>query len=690
VNIRILIILISIPVLLKAQWVTQNPLPTAENLEDVLFLNEYNGFIGGSSVFLKTIDGGASWEKISIKIDKVRSIFFINNNIGWVSGYEKIFRTTDCGNSWQLILDSPGMDILKIFFTSINTGYFISNSVAFKTTNGGDTWTKIFHEYQYSRFSSVYFIDDQTGWILDEIQGRSWKTTNAGESWNFMKLPSPAGNSTSIPRNIFFVNEKTGFIAGPNKTFLKTTNGGVTWKYYAVDQNSYNTSYYDVYFRDTLNGWVVGNEGLYQTLNGGLSWFKKIRLIVGSLKRIHFSNDSVGYAVGEVGLIYKTTNAGKTWKCITQGERDHISGSHFIDKELGFAVGWKGLILKTTNGGETWIKKSAGTTNYLDKIHFVSASTGYIAGDGPILKSTDGGETWHPSSFYANFRCLFFIDENNGWAGGYDGLYAKTTDGGSSWSSKNVLPYSTVSCIYFIDRETGFMQDRSGKIQKSTDGGITWHSEVTDSSAGVILSIAYTEGIIYAAGTEALIRSTDMGSTWEKLGGNKLMNLQFPDELNGFALRSFSPNQLLSTEDGGHTWNELPFYCNNISFVSSKTGWAFDYFGIIKRTDSGGKKDSIMLSASNEEIVYSTLLFQNFPNPFNPVTNIRFSIAQGCYTRLHIFDILGREIALLVNEYKQPGEYQINFNGTGIASGVYFYTLIAGSYSITRKLILIK
>ena len=101
---------------------------------------------------------------------------------------------------------------------------------------------------------------------------------------------------------------------------------------------------------------------------------------------------------------------------------------------------------------------------------------------------------------------------------------------------------------------------------------------------------------------------------------------------------------------------------------------------------------------SKNELPESFELKQNYPNPFNPATTIKFTIpyvetqhaASLQYVTLRIYDILGREIATLVNESKSPGNYKIEFNGYQIPSGMYFYTLTSGNYSKTMKMVLIK
>ena len=91
-------------------------------------------------------------------------------------------------------------------------------------------------------------------------------------------------------------------------------------------------------------------------------------------------------------------------------------------------------------------------------------------------------------------------------------------------------------------------------------------------------------------------------------------------------------------------------------------------------------------------------LYQNYPNPFNPTTKIKYSIpsvemhggASVQNISLKVYDVLGNEIATLVNEEKAPGEYEVEFDGSKLGSGVYIYKLTAGSFSAAKKLVLIK
>jgi hypothetical protein len=94
------------------------------------------------------------------------------------------------------------------------------------------------------------------------------------------------------------------------------------------------------------------------------------------------------------------------------------------------------------------------------------------------------------------------------------------------------------------------------------------------------------------------------------------------------------------------------------------------------------------------EIISEFNLEQNYPNPFNPSTNIRFRISDFGFVSLKLFDVLGNEVAILVSEEKQPGDYEIEFNSSSIkhlpSSGIYFYQFRAGSFTDTKKMILLR
>jgi hypothetical protein len=150
------------------------------------------------------------------------------------------------------------------------------------------------------------------------------------------------------------------------------------------------------------------------------------------------------------------------------------------------------------------------------------------------------------------------------------------------------------------------------------------------------------------------------------------------------------------TCDGGNSWHYSQIQeclVSNVYFINQNTGWILgDYGSILKTTNARRPVGKIVLPEK-----YS--LHQNYPNPFNPVTKIRFEIpplnlplsgGERERVMIKIYNILGREIATLINEQLQPGVYEVTWDGTNYPSGVYFYRLTTKDFSQTRKMVLLK
>ena len=112
--------------------------------------------------------------------------------------------------------------------------------------------------------------------------------------------------------------------------------------------------------------------------------------------------------------------------------------------------------------------------------------------------------------------------------------------------------------------------------------------------------------------------------------------------------------------------------------------------GIILSTQNGGVISNVKNNNPGDARPTVFELAQNYPNPFNPTTTIRYELRNDGLVRLKVYDVLGTEVATLVNEEKAAGRYEVNFNASALASGVYIYKLQAGSFINSKKMILLK
>lgn len=148
---------------------------------------------------------------------------------------------------------------------------------------------------------------------------------------------------------------------------------------------------------------------------------------------------------------------------------------------------------------------------------------------------------------------------------------------------------------------------------------------------------------------------------------------------------------VLKTTNAGDNWTiqqtSLNEFIYGIAFTSPVEGLACSWSGKILKTTNGG----VVTSISDPLIIpegYS--LRQNYPNPYNPSTDIEFSILKNEYVKLVVYDYLGREVKTLVSEQLSPGSYSVSFDGENLSSGVYYYKLTAGSFTETKKMTLLK
>jgi hypothetical protein len=150
---------------------------------------------------------------------------------------------------------------------------------------------------------------------------------------------------------------------------------------------------------------------------------------------------------------------------------------------------------------------------------------------------------------------------------------------------------------------------------------------------------------------------------------------------------------LFKSTNGGDMWSSFTGLTsrslNAISFYDVNHGFVVGDSGMIFHTSNGG---GVVVDAGKEPgpAPKEFLLDQNYPNPFNPVTVIRYQLAVNSFVTVRVYDLLGREVAMLVNEVKNAGGYNVQWDASGYASGLYFYRLQAGPFVEIKKMMLLR
>ncbi len=700
------------------EWFIQNTSVNTSDLHSVKFVDENIGWIvGDNNTILKTTDGGETWITLTTGTEGYRnySCYFTDSNYGYVVGNSRIRRTTDGGTSWNDIPIASGQQLNSVFFINQKTGWTVGYpGKILKTTDGGINWLSYFSGTD-ENFESVYFVNDTLGFVAGSganFSGNSLilKTTNAGEDWLVCSI------EYNEPLNsIYFINKSIGYVVGYHHSVFKTTDGGNFWE--NISSNTIGDWLNSVIFINRDTGWVAGYETDFRkTTDGGLSWIDQslgIYSLNAILYSIDFINDTIGWVVGNDGKIFKTTDAGTTW--ISKSSPLTISNLNsvfFIDNKYGWISGEDGTLLHTTNGGTNWVKQLLPSHNNLTSIFFVDKNIGWCSGQ-TIYKTTDDGESWIYQNTPANVNSIYFIDANTGWAVGYGGMILKTIDG-ENWLIKPSGTSYDLYTIHFVNSKIGFVTGKrtiyvsgygsfsSRKILKTTDGGESW-SELNLSSSNY--SYIFPADIYFANQNTGwacnyglpLIKTTDGGNTWFELNFNGGKSIYFTDSSTGWIVTG--SEKIYKSTDGGITWSEqqsgVISGLNSLYFINDCTGWVVGENGTILSTIPNQIVDTV-----DNEIPTEFKLLQNYPNPFNPTTTINYQIPRTSFVSLKVYDILGREVATLVNEEKPAGNYEVKFSAKGgsssggdgndLSSGIYFYKLQTETYTSVKKMILMK
>ncbi|MCC7246396.1 MAG: hypothetical protein IT269_12005, partial [Saprospiraceae bacterium] len=442
---------------------------------------------------------------------------------------------------------------------------------------------------------------------------------------------------------------------------------------------------------------AAGQYGVLRySTDGGFTWLGAKSPVASTYAAVSLANSTVGWAVGSGGVIVKTTDGGATWAVQNSGVTITLNDVHAVDANVAYACGGGGTtaanistLLKTTNGGATWTPvwnastipaglqgfNSSGTTLYyatLYATHFISEMEGYVVGGltssvpvangsgSKIAKTTDGGATWSvitPVTGGNNFRCVNFVDANNGWAAGFNGSIYNTSNAGANWNPVTSGTTLILNGIHVVSPTTvviGTGASTKGIVRKTLDGGATWTADTLNQQIGVLGPVVFDGGVGLVGGSVGMIYSTpNTTSNWMLRSGGSALNVNdmhfidnntgwygadggqvfrtvnagsawtnsntgltgaitgvyFTSASNGFAVSSNSVAGPVGSRssDGGATWAVVPMGTGNtnlfdVYFPSASTGWTVGAGGAVNKTTDGGNSWINQVSGSSASL----------------------------------------------------------------------------------------
>ncbi len=368
---------------------------------------------------------------------------------------------------------------------------------------------------------------------------------------------------------------------------------------------------------------------------------------------LYFINDSMGWiSSGSTNNVFKTTDGGLTFT--TQNTTLTTNAIHMVSATEGYCGGASGFVYRTADGGTNWNFHGTIASTLIDMTYPPSGGLGYACGfDGVIYSFTSAGVTAMTSGVNGHLSSVSFpVNSLEGWFCGVGSIIRHYT--GGAWVGDQVNITGAWNAIYFVNNQNGWAVGDDGKIIHTTDGQ-TWSVQRPSGS------------------------------------GSSLFDVFFLNANEGWAVGI--NGTILHTTNGGTNWNVegavlTTDFLTGVHFTSATNGY------VVGQSKTLLKYTQLTSAEDQEEQPTEFKLEQNYPNPFNPSTIISFQLPASSNVTLKVCDVLGKEIATLVNEEKPAGTYEVEFNPESSirhpASGIYFYQLKAREFTQTKKMILIK
>ncbi len=662
-------------------WTIQR-IDITNNLNSITFVGSYAWIVGDAGLILSSSNSGISWaQQSSGTLRNLHKIQFLDERVGWILATDSLYlHTTNGGETWSQKRFGTWLPLNDLHFISpqkgwLTVGYYRPGNIGYDesasgmllhTTDGGATWLMI--DSGRTKFGEISFVDNMHGWIAKRpipFTSDLIHTTDGGLTWN------PTQSSGLDFDCLLFTNTLVGWGVAYGSWLFTTSDGGSNWS--VSDTTNYNFGFCDVLMFGSTQGWVVGTSGIIRaTTNGGLMWRsldKRLDIFWGALSDVFFSNKSEGWVGGnqlrsefpaDTSLVLHTYDGGKTWErkyFPRNGEPYGIYALWAITNERVWVIS-DTVALLTTDEGSTWTE--ANVHDHFRDIYFRNTSSGFLLADHAVYKTSDGGSTWGRKTGFNNIqflRTLDFADSLRGWIVGHPGIGPEVTfltiDGGDNWS----LSSFNFSSIDFSDAENGWALGEDRHVFRTRDGGRTWNRATIQP-----LTFTYwTSNIVMA--------DTTTGWIWNS-------------------------SNTYRTTDGGYSWRMEP----GVGFIQSGIDHGFYAVSRDLAWYVGGdgkilKYEDISTSVpgpikSGVPSLFS--LYQNYPNPFNAITAIAYNLPRATHVSLKVYDALGQEVVVLVNEKQNIGERVVRFDASNLASGVYYYCLRSGESMVTRKMVLVK
>ncbi len=640
-------------------------------------------------VYLST-DAGKSWARVNSGLGSsdVTSLVVSGTSLyagTWGAG---VFLSTDNGTSWTAVNDGLTNNDVEALAVSNENIFAGTTTGIYLTTNNGTSWREVNADY-----TNALAVSGTNVFALTSIG--VVRSTDNGASWGSVNNDLPA----NLYVTVLAASDSCVFAGTYGGGVYRSTNNGTSWTSLQADSTDRDYSL-------VVNGanLFLGTEdlGVFFSTDNGSTW-NGTNLTNTAIQAIAISagGGTTTMVAGTSTATFVSTDNGGTWSaanCGSTGLPNDTVQSVIVSGSNLFAASNDGVYL-STNNGTSWTSANSGLTGPV-QCFADSDSTVFAGTNNGVFLSSDNGTSWVPANSgltNLNVQSLLVSGAN---------IYAGTVGGGVYRSAVNGISWTAVNSGLTDLNVTGLAAGGTYLYAATSGGGVFYSSprviEWAPRSSGLagtsVKAIAAADTNAFAATDTIIYYSPHNGTNWNSAdtgmpSGTRVRCFALDTitgSTNNIFAGTYGKGVILST-DTGKTWNpfntgmshttvlSLMFSGNTLIAGTDRGVWTL----VVPNVITGVKRKTV-------ETPNRFSLSQNYPNPFNPTTMISYQLSVNSLVTLKVYDILGREVARLVNERQNAGDYTITFNASRLSSGVYFYRLTAGSFVTTKKLMLIK
>ncbi|MBK7256222.1 MAG: T9SS type A sorting domain-containing protein [Ignavibacteriae bacterium] len=625
-----------------------------------------------------------------------------------------IFRSTDQGVHWSAS-DSGLTTLNAVTIVAIDSSFLVgtSNRGVFRSVDQGMSWSSWGAGLTDT---SITALATSAGWVFAANGTNVYQSSDKGETWSLVPKSAPAQVL--------------------NLVLVPTPGKGLGVALFVVTSAGYNR------YAPEASDWVLVKAAPSQYINSELQPFT-MTVVDTVLYTVDYNQMACSSDLGGTWYqVGKGIAAEALGHISSRNVHARLYGREFTSTNYGSS--WLAIHPIFTNGSNGNVISVSADTSALgyDQLTIGTDS-------GSVEFSSDGGRSWQslgkPRPASDNLMCTS-VAEMNGmvftsllrtdkWVRVADTIAAvyRTTNGGASWErliTPNLSDTDAAASWLYVH----LFRDGAGKrilfvdnqyhLWRSTDDGVSWWEDTASSIHGGWKKMVQVNGslfmcaqgyyrvlydndgnITYSGDSAGVYRSDDFGLSWLNVTGDlhpwvtsglaAVASSQDPSRifLATTTPGTYSRANVLTSTEGGQHWRAFTGDLRvdfSSAFGSGPVVGDDHYLYLYARRRPWSEAE---LTSAEPVHTYHPAAFslsQNYPNPFNPTTTIGYSLPHKSHASLTIFNMLGQQVAVLQNGEQQAGYHEVRFDGANLPSGVYFYRMQAGTYTETKKLLLVR